>query len=144
MSIRPLPTAESTPDAAALDASRRHLVAAAAALDALDAMLRQAEAQRARGLAELEAAVRQHEAFLASIAYEMRNPLTVIKGHAQLLQRRARRTGAVDLDGMLRGLERIDAGVAATTALVEGQLAALRRQIADLRATAEVSDPIDG
>jgi signal transduction histidine kinase len=144
MTMRPLPPAETTPDVAALNASRRHLAAAADALGALDAALRQAEAQRARGLAELEAAVRQQEAFLASIAYELRNPLTVIKGQAQLLQRQARRTGAVDFDGMLRGLERIDAGVTATTTLVEGQLAALRRQIAALRAAAEEPDPPDG
>lgn len=150
MSISPRPsetdatrtTAERSADVSALEAARQHLSATAAAFAAIDAALKEAETLRVRGLAELQAAIRQQEAFLASISHDLRTPLTVIKGEAQLLQRRARRVGAVEPERILRGLERIDASVGKTAALIDERLAALRRQIADL--TDDVGVPPEG
>ncbi len=47
-------------------------------------------AQQAR--VEAEEAVREREAFFSIAAHEIRNPLTILSGHAQLLLRRADRT----------------------------------------------------
>jgi signal transduction histidine kinase len=43
--------------------------------------------ERTRALAELQASIRERERFLEAVAHDLRTPLTVIKGHSQLLRR---------------------------------------------------------
>ena len=57
-----------------------------------------------------EAEQRQQE-FLDDIAHDLRNPLTAVKGQAQLLLRQLDRKGAIDPARLRSGLHGIDAGI---------------------------------
>jgi signal transduction histidine kinase len=63
--------------------------------------------QLARASAEA-AAARARDAFLAAASHDLKNPLTVIRGTAQILQRRAARQGAVPRDQLVAGLTSIE------------------------------------
>jgi signal transduction histidine kinase len=97
----------------------------------------------ARGRAEAE-----KEAFLDAVAHDLGNPLTTVKGQAQLLRRRARQ-GRADLATLEAGLSAIDAASDRATRLI-GELTdaarleaqrplELRRAAVDLVALAEAS-----
>jgi signal transduction histidine kinase len=97
----------------------------------------------ARGRAEAE-----KEAFLDAVAHDLGNPLTTVKGQAQLLRRRARQ-GRADLATLEAGLAAIDAATDRATRLI-GELTdaarleaqrplELRRTAVDLVALAEAS-----
>jgi signal transduction histidine kinase len=58
-------------------------------------------------IAELKEAVAARDAFIAIAAHELRNPMTPIRGQAELLLRRVRR-GACPPDQIEAGLERIE------------------------------------
>lgn len=104
---------------AAAVASRQHLVAAMSALAGLDA----ASPLAARDLAlrELGRAVREQDAFLHAAAHDLRNPLTALRGHAQLLGRRARDAGADGLDAARvgRSAAAIEEAAAQTAVMID-------------------------
>lgn len=63
---------------------------------------------RDRALTALRTAVREREAFLASVSHDLNTPLTVIKGHAQILHNRARRADSLDAGMVSRALASIE------------------------------------
>jgi signal transduction histidine kinase len=97
----------------------------------------------ARGRAEAE-----KEAFLEAVAHDLGNPLTTVKGQAQLLRRRAQQ-GRADLATLETGLGAIEAATDRATRLIAeltdaARLEAqrpldLRRTVIDLVALAEAS-----
>ena len=108
--------------AAASQASRRHLGAALTILAAMDVAA--PVLARDAALAELRDAIRDQDDFLHAAAHDLRNPLTAIRGHVQLLQRRARRTGTPEFDPSRfdDGLAGIDLAVARTMELIDALL----------------------
>jgi signal transduction histidine kinase len=105
--------------------------------------------QRAQDeLAARGRAAAEKEAFLDAVAHDLGNPLTTVKGQAQLLRRRARQ-GRVDLATLETGLAAIEAATDRATRLI-GELTdaarleaqrplELRRTAIDLVALAEAS-----
>lgn len=71
---------------------------------------------------ERERMQEQREAFLAAIVHDLRTPLTVIHGHAQLLERKATVLDAPQTEWLEAGLAGIDAATASMTALVDDML----------------------
>src|SRR5579859_693447 len=59
-------------------------------------------------MTQLEQSMRTRDEFLASASHDLKNPIASIKASAQLLQRRLRRSGKLDLEQLQVGLERID------------------------------------
>jgi signal transduction histidine kinase len=57
---------------------------------------------------EEAAAARARDAFLAAASHDLKNPLTVIRGTAQILQRRASRQGTVPRAQLVAGLNSIE------------------------------------
>ncbi|CAA9583068.1 MAG: hypothetical protein AVDCRST_MAG59-5060, partial [uncultured Thermomicrobiales bacterium] len=79
---------------------------------------------RDRAIAELRAADRAQDTFVVAAAHELNTPLTAVKGHTQLLRRRAS-AGNLDAHGLDRGLAEIDAAADKLAA----QLAALVAEV---------------
>lgn len=85
---------------------------------------------------------RQKEAFLASLAHDLKTPLTSIKGFAQLLERRLGREDTVDLERTRRDVAQIVATSARMVAQIDelqdiarlqvGEVLALDRCLTDL------------
>ncbi len=85
---------------------------------------------------------RQKEAFLASLAHDLKTPLTSIKGFAQLLERRLGREDTVDLERTQRDVAQIVATSARMVAQIDelqdiarlqvGEVLALDRCLTDL------------
>jgi signal transduction histidine kinase len=69
--------------------------------------LRHTAAARDQALTELHATIRQRESFLDAIAHDLKTPLTVIKGHADLLSGSARRDLGPERPAVARSLGRI-------------------------------------
>jgi len=84
------------------------------------------ETVAARTLAE--EAVRTRDEFLASAAHDLRNPLTAIRGAAQLLQRQAAR-GAVPPEQLARLARHIETSTSQMAALVDELLDLARLQV---------------
>jgi len=119
----------------ALDASQSGLRRAAAELSTINATLaaanralRDAAETRDRALLDLRRAIGQREEFLASISHDLKNPLAAIKGQAQLLERRVRRSAAVDPDAAVGSLAAGLAGIGASVS----RMAALIDQLLDV------------
>lgn len=72
----------------------------------------------ARDISEQRAFEQLQQEFLDGVAHDLRNPLTTIKGQAQLLWRQARRHGAIDPDRLASGLQTIESGVSQMTAQI--------------------------
>lgn len=75
----------------------------------------------ARARAETELA-RARDAFLADLAHDLKNPLAIIRGGAQLLQARARRSLPLEPNWLAARLEQMVRATARMTALVDEQL----------------------
>lgn len=80
-----------------------------------------AEVEAALPAAETE--VRKSD-FLSAVAHDLKGPLTAIKGHAQLLLRRARREQTIDADRVIAEAERIES--------TAGRMADLITELLDL------------
>ncbi len=85
-------------------------------------LLRRAQAARE----EAEAAVAARDAFLAAVSHDLRNPLTTIKGYADMLLRQVTRESTVEVDALANGLTRISETTRRMTALIEELLDATR------------------
>ena len=69
-------------------------------------------AQQLTRAREEAAAARARDAFLAAASHDLKNPLTVIRGTAQILQRRATRQGTVPQEQLVAGLSSIERAAA--------------------------------
>jgi signal transduction histidine kinase len=74
-------------------------------------------------IAELEGELQARDDFLAIAAHELRNPMTPISAHVELLLARARHMPELVSNGIVQGLERlerlVDAYLRRTTILLE-------------------------
>lgn len=77
---------------------------------------------RDQALVSLRAAVREREAFLASVSHDLNTPLTVIRGHAQVLKGRAQRDGGLNAEQVARAMTSIDASALQLKAMIDGLL----------------------
>ncbi|HEY8477734.1 MAG TPA: PAS domain S-box protein, partial [Chloroflexota bacterium] len=98
---------------------------------------KQAEVTRAQLLrervarAQAEAAVRARDEVLALVSHELKTPLTVIKGHTQLLQRQASQRCAIDHGWLLEALGRIDSASTRMVSLIDELLDVARLQMGE-------------
>jgi signal transduction histidine kinase len=88
----------------------------------------EAETAQRRAHAEAERAARIRDQFMASVAHDLKNPLGAIKGHAQLLRRRASRPDPPPVDALVEGLSRIEAMVTRTVSQIDELLDLARLQ----------------
>lgn len=79
---------------------------------------------------ERKQAERAREALLASVSHDLKSPLTVIRGHAQLLQLKARRQGANAAE-LGDGLAKIDAAASRMAAQLTELLDVARLQMGE-------------
>ncbi|MER3437196.1 MAG: hypothetical protein C4346_06170, partial [Chloroflexota bacterium] len=79
-------------------------------------------------ITERKQAEHAREALLASISHDLKSPLTVIRGHAQLLQVKAKRPG-VEPAELVEGLGKIDAAAARMAAQLTELLDVTRLQM---------------
>lgn len=89
-----------------------------ALLDANRALSETASA-RDRALSHLQSAIREREAFLATVSHDLKSPLTIIKGHADLLHRHVRSSGSPSPERLAEGLDRIASSAASISAMVD-------------------------
>jgi signal transduction histidine kinase len=78
--------------------------------------------ERLRLQAQLRAAARAQDEFLARAAHELRTPLTSLRGFTQLLLRQLRRTGSVEPQRLTPALLRIEEQTVRLSVLVTGLL----------------------
>lgn len=100
------PTDDTPRSERAARAWRLNIAAAQAALRAMDPAAPLDAKDTA--MAALENAIRDQDEFLHAAAHDLRNPLTALRGQAQLLDRRARRADVTEVDA-----ERVRRGMAA-------------------------------
>jgi PAS domain S-box-containing protein len=77
-------------------------------LEAEIAERKQAEDERNQLLSQLQTAVRTREELLSIVSHDLKNPLGVIKGFSQLLQRRLARGAALESTDVAGALTKID------------------------------------
>ena len=92
----------------------------------------EADEQQRRQAAEIEysrqeAAVRDQ--FLASVAHDLKNPLTSIFGYAQLVMRLARRGGSIPADRLLASIDNIQRSAARMAASIDELMDLTRLQL---------------
>jgi PAS domain S-box-containing protein len=108
------------------------------------AALATAAVREARLYQQAREAVRVRDEFLASVSHDLNNPLTIIKGRAELLRRRARRDPArtaeledlVAIDRQVEAMRRLLGQLVDASRLEMGQELRLRLQEVDLAALA--------
>lgn len=81
--------------------------------------LRETAIARDDALHRLRTAIRDRDAFLAAISHDLKTPLTVIKGNAELLTGQFKDGVTPDRARVVKGLERITANTGRLTTLVE-------------------------
>jgi len=113
----------------ALQVAADDLAVSYAALNAAHQDLQATAAARDRALTSLQAAVRERETFLASISHDLKTPLTLIKGHADLLYARVARSDNPELAKMVPGLGSITANSAQMAQLIDELLELARLQV---------------
>jgi signal transduction histidine kinase len=102
-----------------LDAAQRLLATAAGELARTNDDLRRTAEARDLALSELQASVEERQLFLNSIAHELNSPLTVIKGHVQLIASRLAKEEPPEREQLRRGVDRMAASIQQLTGLVE-------------------------
>jgi signal transduction histidine kinase len=73
--------------------------------------------------------IRSRDEFLAAVSHDLKNPLGIIKGTAQLLQRAVRRANTPEAERVESGLRRIDAVVTRMTRMIDSLLDLTRLQM---------------
>jgi PAS domain S-box-containing protein len=68
--------------------------------------------------ADVQAALQARDTFFSSVTHDLRNPLGVVKGFAQLLKRRLAQASPPAADWLIHGLDQIEANADKTAALV--------------------------
>jgi signal transduction histidine kinase len=102
-----------------LDAARQLLETAAGELARVNEDLRRTAEARDQALSQLRASVEERQLFLNSIAHELNSPLTVVKGHVQLMAARLARNEPPEREQLARGIGRIAGSVQQMTSLVD-------------------------
>jgi len=69
--------------------------------------------------AEAEAAIQARDELMGLISHDLRNPLTVVRGHVQLLRRRAGRPAGLSTDELLSGLGTIESSIASLATQID-------------------------
>ena len=83
----------------------------------------------ARLYQQAQEAIRLRDEVLATVSHDLKAPLTTIKGQAGLLQRRAARSGALDLEHVRKGLELIDTAATNMATWIDELLDTARLQV---------------
>jgi signal transduction histidine kinase len=91
--------------------------------------LREVAEERDRALAEVEAAIKIRDDFLAAASHDLKNPLAAVRGTAQILQRTLNRSGAVPPERLAEGLQSIITSAGQMTSLIDGLLDVTRLQV---------------
>jgi signal transduction histidine kinase len=78
---------------------------------------------------QAQRAVYLRDEFLAAASHDLKNPLAAIKGIAQLLHRRARRSSTPEGQGFAEGLQRIDNSITRMTRMIDSLLDVTRVQM---------------
>jgi PAS domain S-box-containing protein len=81
--------------------------------------------------AEAQEAVRHRNELLAMVSHDLKNPLTRIKGYAQLLQRQVVSAATHDVQDLLEGLARIEATASTMNAQINQLVDLTRLQIGE-------------
>jgi signal transduction histidine kinase len=81
--------------------------------------LRETADQRDQALHHLRNAVRERDAFLAAVSHDLKTPLTVIKGHAELLSAYVKERSELDAVRIGSGLARVSKSAELMTNLVD-------------------------
>jgi PAS domain S-box-containing protein len=102
-----------------------------------------------RDVTERQALEAAREAFVDAAAHDLRNPLTTLKGQAQILRRRLRKSGDIDIDAVIARLDAIDSAanhmarlldeMLDASALQAGRTLELRQDHTDLIVQTEVA-----
>jgi PAS domain S-box-containing protein len=126
------------------DGSRVPIEAGVTAMDTLSGRAAMISARDISVRRDLE---QMQQEFFASVSHDLKNPLAALKGQVQLLQRRARRKGTLDLGDLEAGLQTIHNVGDRMSGMIEelvdvaqlrgGNLLTLKRQATDLVALAE-------
>jgi signal transduction histidine kinase len=85
--------------------------------------------ENARLYQAAQTSLRARDELLSVVSHDLQNPLTAIKGQAQLLRRRAAQTGTPEMARMADGLARIDAETTKMTRLIGELLDLARMQV---------------
>ena len=85
--------------------------------------------ERKRAEEAAQAAVRVRDEVLSAVSHDLRNPLTTIKGQAQLLRRWAMRRELPESDLLVRGIQQIDAAATRMTTWIDELLDVTRLQL---------------
>ncbi|MFL5760100.1 MAG: sensor histidine kinase [Thermomicrobiales bacterium] len=102
-----------------LEVATGNLVQAYASLMDANRSLSETARDRDDALHRLRAAVRERDAFLAAISHDLRTPLTVIKGYAELLASELKKEATVDQTRIAKRLDQITSSAGRLTNLVE-------------------------
>jgi signal transduction histidine kinase len=97
--------------------------------------------ENARLYEAAQASLRARDELLSVVSHDLQNPLTAIKGQAQLLRRRAAQSGLPEMARMADGLAKIDAETTKMTRLIGELLDLARMQVGQ---SLELNrDPVD-
>ncbi len=95
----------------------------------INAVLRETIVSRDLALKQAQEAMQTRDEFLAAASHDLRTPLTVIRAQAQLLARRASRSGRGDEDGMVSALNRITVSTRKISRLIDQMLDVAQLQV---------------
>lgn len=123
VSARP-PPASTLPGSPILAACRRRLRLTMALLSQAEGRPEERDRIRARAVAELTAVRREQDDFVRATAHDLMHGLAVIRGRAQLIQRRAPRAAPSEVAS---GLDQVVATVDDLTLVVAGLIAEVER-----------------
>ena len=72
-----------------------------------------------RDISERKQVERLHQEFVSTVAHDLKNPVTAMRGQAQLLRRRINRGETIDIERLEAGLEMIDGSALQMTTLLD-------------------------